>query len=183
MEGKSLVTLQMQSEVIASAETPIAVTAFERLGSSVFPESYQIGESEKWKWKCVSCKLSDWWNCLSKKIWFQPVMARQFIGPGEPPFATVPTASVRLLSCDDNMRMMVMVIIIVMIIIMIIPFWLSPSPGEQLDWLCKCSSSKWRPGLPRGYNISNVKSNIESIPIMMYENCFWKIYKYLFLEK
>ena len=46
MEGKSLVTLQMQSEVIASAETPIAVTAFERLGSSVFPESYQIGESE-----------------------------------------------------------------------------------------------------------------------------------------
>ena len=44
MEGKSLVTLQMQSEVIASAETPIAVTAFERLGSSVFPESYQIGE-------------------------------------------------------------------------------------------------------------------------------------------
>ena len=46
-------------------------------------------------------------------------MARQFIGPGEPPFATVPTASVRLLSCDDNMRMMVMVIIIIMIIIMI----------------------------------------------------------------
>ena len=58
MEGKSLVTLQMQSEVIASAETPIAVTAFERLGSSVFPESesesvfpvsYQIGESESEK--------------------------------------------------------------------------------------------------------------------------------------
>ena len=47
MEGKSLVTLQMQSEVIASAETPIAVTAFERLGSSVFPES----ESEKLKVK------------------------------------------------------------------------------------------------------------------------------------
>ena len=71
MEGKSLVTLQMQSEVIASAETPIAVTAFERLGSSVFPESYQIGESESVllvnyqigeseKGKCVSCKLSDW---------------------------------------------------------------------------------------------------------------------------
>ena len=46
-------------------------------------------------------------------------MARQFIGPGEPPFATVPTASVRLLSCDDNIRMIVMVIIIIMIIIMI----------------------------------------------------------------
>ena len=42
-------------------------------------------------------------------------MARQFIGPGEPPFATVPTASVRLLSCDDNIRMIVMVMIIIMI--------------------------------------------------------------------
>ena len=42
-------------------------------------------------------------------------MARQFIGPGEPPFAAVPTASVRLLSCDDNIRMIVIVMIIIMI--------------------------------------------------------------------
>ena len=42
-------------------------------------------------------------------------MARQFIGPGEPPFATVPTASVRPLSRDDNIKMIVMVIIIIMI--------------------------------------------------------------------
>ena len=46
MEGKSLVTLQMQSKVIASAETPIAVTAFERLGSSVFPERESVKKSE-----------------------------------------------------------------------------------------------------------------------------------------
>ena len=67
MEGKSLVTLQMQSEVIASAETPIAVTAFERLGSSVFPVSYQISESESEKWKVKSESeakkvLLFWWN-------------------------------------------------------------------------------------------------------------------------
>jgi len=37
LEGSSLVTLQMQSKVIAAAETAIAVAAFERLGSSVFP--------------------------------------------------------------------------------------------------------------------------------------------------
>ena len=37
MEGKSLVAFQMQGQVVASAETPIAVATFKRLGSSVLP--------------------------------------------------------------------------------------------------------------------------------------------------
>jgi len=37
LEGKSLVPLQVESQVVASAETAIAVAAFERLCSSVFP--------------------------------------------------------------------------------------------------------------------------------------------------
>ena len=57
MEGKSLVTLQMQSEVIASAETPIAVTAFERLGSSVFPVSESESENVKMKVKVCFLKV------------------------------------------------------------------------------------------------------------------------------
>ena len=37
MEGKSLVAFQMQGQMVASAETPIAVATFKRLGSSVLP--------------------------------------------------------------------------------------------------------------------------------------------------
>ena len=37
MEGKSLMAFQMQGQMVASAETPIAVATFKRLGSSVLP--------------------------------------------------------------------------------------------------------------------------------------------------
>jgi len=43
MEGKSLVAFQMQGQMVASAETPIAVATFKRLGSSVLPVK---------KWEC-----------------------------------------------------------------------------------------------------------------------------------
>ena len=48
MEGKSLVAFQMQGQVVASAETPIAVATFKRLGSSVLPEKMGLGIVEVW---------------------------------------------------------------------------------------------------------------------------------------
>ena len=103
---------QMQGEVVASAEAPIAVAAFERLCSSVFPVKRPILV------QIVQMCLCDFYQKQSQiqipvqvqvqiqipvqvevQIKIQiPVVARQLIRPGESPFAAVPTASVRLLA-------------------------------------------------------------------------------------
>ena len=92
----------MQGEVVASAEAPIAVAAFERLCSSVFPVKRPILV------QIVQMCLCDFYQKQSQiqipvqvqvQIKIQiPVVARQLIRPGESPFAAVPTASVRLLA-------------------------------------------------------------------------------------